>query len=383
MDGFLRVFLAVLVGAVVAMGIPREIGRESRWQVAWEQTVDSSATVTTESAPSEADTDYFPAETDRRFALLDSATGTVVAAGLKTDVFHASSQAMINQATEAPRWAVQSWEGRMLRVVPRRGVPQLHGETLLQFSDDSMVYGDSVTSGEQWEATLPKNPTVYDLAHDSAGDAWFAVGTLEGTVLLTAGGAGFDGEWRHTLELDAQEQATTGIYGIAVAASRSRSDTSARPPSVHLLHGLNHQALSRLDFRADGTADRVEIGRISEEYATRGPRKLISLGEDLLVTALKGALFVLQSGDQRTSTIPVPALVDLSGIGRSPNSLVVATGHGERGPIILSGTANLSTVAPWELSDSSLQAAVHRRSTSESTVVVQRDDRLVGLELTL
>ena len=365
------------------MGIPREIGREARWRVAWEQTLDSAATDTTNAAPTEADSGFFPVETDRRFALLDSATGTVVAAGLKTDVFHASSQAMINQATEAPRWAVQSWEGRMLRVVPRRGVPQLHGETLLQFSDGSNVYGNSVTSGKQWEAALPKNPTVYDLAHDSAGDAWLAVGTLEGTILLTAGDARSNGEWRHTLELERQVQATTGIYGIAVAVSGSRGDTSPRLPTVYLLHGLNQQTLSRLDFRTDGTANRVEIGRIPDEYATRGPRKLLQLREDLLVAALNGALFVLESGDGRVLTISVPSLVDISGIARATDSLVVVTGSGERGPIILSGTADMSMVAPWKLADESIQATVHGRTNSGSIVVVQRDDRLIGLELTL
>lgn len=365
------------------MGIPREIGRELRWQLAWEYSFGPAVSDTPETAAPASYAHHVPVETGQRFAILDSRTGEAVAAGLKTEVFHASSQAMINQAADAPRWAVQSWDGRMLRVVPRRGIPRLHGVNLLQFSEESVVYGDRVTGGERWELDLPKNATVYDLAQNSAGETWFSVGTLEGTVLLAAGSAGSDREWRHTVERVPPTANISTIYGIAVAARENSENDTALPPSVHLVHGFNPQVVSRLDFGEGGTVDRVEIDRISQEYASRGPRRLFFLEQELLVTGLNGALFVARSDDDSTATIPLPGLLDLSGIGRAQNGLVVATGRGEQGPVILSGTANLTTIASWELADELTHSMVHARSPSESTVIVQHDDQVVGLELTL
>lgn len=383
MDGFLRVFLALLIGVVVAMGIPREIGREFHWQVVWEHSFGPGVPNAPETVPFPSTRDYVPVETDSRFVILDSRTGEAVAGGLKTEVFHASSQAMINQASEAPRWAVQSWQGRMLRVVPRRGAPRLHGATLLQFSEDSMAYGDVVTTGEQWQLELPKNSTVYDLAQDAAGEPWFAVGTLEGTVLLS-GAAGSDREWRHTVEVNSNTAAIPPVYGIALAAPESSSHPADPiPPSVYLVHGLDPQVVSRLDFRVDGTTDRVEIAQIPEDHVIRGPRPLFQLEQDLLVTGLNGALLVVRFDDDNVSTIGVPGLLDLSGIGRATSDLVVATGGGRRGALIVSGTENMSSIALWELEDQSIESMVHERSATESVVIVQQDERLLALELTL
>ncbi|MEX2443365.1 MAG: hypothetical protein WD492_07160 [Alkalispirochaeta sp.] len=379
MEGLLRAFLAVLIGSVVAMGIPREIGREHRWVVAWEHTLDSEVADTATETLAESSKLYFPVETARRFFLVNSYTGDVIVTGFKTDVFLASSRAMVNQSADAPRWAVQSWDGRMLRVVRRRGIPQLHGATLLQFDSESTVYGDLVTNGEQWHLDLPRNPTVYHLADDGAGTQWFAVGTVGGTVVVTDGPGGK--EWVYTREFEPDTATTPAIYGIHVAATERSADPVLRLPSVYIVHSLAPQAVTRLDLEDTGEVAEVGIGEIPDEYAGPGPRSIVQLGQDLLVVGLDGALFVARLRTEDHTTIPVTGLSSLYGLGRADNDLVVATGTGKTGSVIIVGAPDMSKIAHWELSDGSSKAWVYDRTLSESIVVVQHNRRLVGLEM--
>jgi hypothetical protein len=361
------------------MGVPREIGREFRWIVTWDHLIDAEESSVDAQSAVESSLRYFPAETDRHFSLIDGDTGNAVASGLKTQVFHASPHAMINQAIDAPRWAVQSWDGSMLRVVPRRGTPRLHGATLLQFASTAVVYGDVVTTGERWRMDLPQNPTVYDLVDDVSGGDWFAVGTLGGAVAVTDG----EREWDYVGESGPSNAEVSAIYGIRMVSDGRSAATMADRPSVYILHNLDPQLVSRLDFAEAGGGTLTQIGEVSGDFAVRGPRRLLELGENVLVIGLKDALYVARPRDAASATIPVAGMRELTGIGRSRGSLAIATANGRSGSFVLVGAPDMTEVAYWELADGSSLAWTSDLSPSASIVVVQQDNRLVGLEIGL
>ncbi|HKK49534.1 MAG TPA: hypothetical protein VJ932_10585, partial [Alkalispirochaeta sp.] len=334
---------------------------------------------------------YVLVESPRRFATLHTETGAPRAVGLKTEMFHASSHALINQAADAPQWAVQSWDGDMLQVVPRRGVPRLHGNTLLQFSGDTTVYGDVITSGERWATDLLQNSTVYHSTADSSGTNWLAVGTIDGRVLITDGPGGR--EWIYPGPTVGAGHPSP-VYGVHVAfpdQNNDESDESSLLPDVFVVHGMSPQMVSRIELTGTGTGtgsstratESVTIGEIPEAYAGRAPQNVTVMSSGHLVVGLHGGLFVADLAADEVVTVSIPELTSLSGIGRLPNGVVIGAGTGQGRALIMVGESSLTSRAYWELADRSLRAQVAGPAPSGTRVIVQTNDRVIGLEITL
>ena len=367
------------------MGFPREIGREFRWEVAWEHTMDGALSRSGREVIADAPDAYVVVESARRFALIHAASGEPRAAGLKTEMFRASPQAFINQAPDAPRWAVQSWNGDMLRVVPRRGVPRLHGDTLLQFDNGQTVYGDVVTSGERWSTDLPQNSTVYHSTEDSNGTKWLAVGTIDGTVLVTDGPGGR--EWAFSADVTGSEDHNSPVYGVHVARVDHTNVELPQLPVVFVVQGMRPQTVNRIELidgdPNPGETSSTDIGEIPAEFAERAPHTLTVLNSGHLIVGLKGGLFVADLDTDDFVTVPIPELRSLSDVGGVTNGLVIATGTGESGSVIMVGNSDLSAIAYWELADASPRAQVGGGAPVGNRIVVQQDDRVIGLEITL
>ena len=182
MAGFFRLILAFLAATVIAFGVPRDAGREVALHVRWERHLGDA--VPGISGDSSASDRTVVVSSSDRFALLDGADGAVRAGGIRTDVFTASSAGFINQSSSVPRWAVQSWAGDILSIVPNRGDPHLRDTILAQFSGDGTVWVEDIETGNEYLVDLPPDSTVYDLTLRSGGEPWIAAGSLRGELLV-------------------------------------------------------------------------------------------------------------------------------------------------------------------------------------------------------
>ncbi len=367
------------------MGFPREIGRELRWKVAWEHTMEGVLSRSGREVFADTTDAYVVVESARRFALIHAASGEARAAGLKTDMFLASSQALINQATDAPRWAVQSWDGDMLRVIPRRGVPRLHGETLLQFDNGQTVYADVVTSGERWSIDLPQSAAVYHLSTDPDGTSWLALGTIDGRVLITDGPGGR--LWTYEGDVNGDGDHNSTVYGVYVAHPDQNSSESSRLPAVFAVQGTNPQMVNRIELTENdsgpGETRATTIGEIPAGYAGRAPQVLTVMESGHLIVGLRGGFLVADPDTDELVTVSIPELKALSHVGGVTNRLLVATGTSEGRAVIVGAESDLSAIAYWELADGSVSAQVGGGASSGKRVVLVQDDRVIGIEMTL
>lgn len=381
MDRLIRTVLAIVVGVVAAMGVPREVGRELRWEVAWEHTLGSADGSSRGSSTISDPSAHVPLESSRRFSLIHAADGEPRATGLKTEVFQASPQALINQADDVPRWAVQSWDGDILQVVPRRGIPRLRGDTLLQFDNESKVYGDVVTSGEQWVVDLPQNATVYDVAVDATGTHWFAVGSIDGRVLITDGVGGR--EWVYSTDSSGDAGFTPTVYGIHIARVDQPTSEPGDAPAVYIIQGTSPQTVRRIELLEGGETTAAVIGEIADAHVGKRPQTILGVRSDLLVAGARGGLFVADLGADRSLTVPVAGLSGLSGVGQSRDRLVMVAATGYEGPLIIVGASDFSAIASWELDDPSLRVQVAGGGPVGDRLLVQDNDHVVGLEISL
>ena len=373
MAGFFRLILAFLAATVIAFGVPRDAGREVALHVRWERHLGDA--VPGISGDSSASDRTVVVSSSDRFALLSVADGAVRAGGIRTDVFTASSAGFINQSSSVPRWAVQSWAGDILSIVPNRGDPHLRDTILAQFSGDGTVWVEDIETGNEYLVDLPPDSTVYDLTLRSGGEPWIAAGSLRGELLV----AGPDDEvrWRRTFRFSPYADQAPVVYAVRFAPW----DSENRRPRLLALQGLNPQQLLLAETADAGMMDVESVATVPDRFAVRWPASIEVDRLGRVVVGLRGAVLIAAPDSDEVDFLEIPGALTLDGVVEGAAETTVLATSGLDGAIVTVTDGALTTASHWSFPG--VRVAAIRDDPDAGLVVLQTGESIVALEARL
>ncbi len=271
---FLVLFVLVVSSAVL---IPREAGRERSLRTAWVTAVPSSAI----SGTSNLQPGDLILPRGRTWMTIDPETGEIRAAGLRADRFSGDLSGFINQPRTSISWALQEWDGNVIRFVENRGVPQISGDLFLQFADD-YVSISSIEDGRPVD--LPTGVRTTALASrtiDGVG-SFVARGSVRGEIAL------YRYESGSLIEVGAIDADLKGIGPIYALAIDTRTDDQERTQAVvAAMVGQNPQQLRFFIPDSDGRLLEERRVNVAVTRAVRSPADLSPLGADSYAVSLR------------------------------------------------------------------------------------------------
>ena len=307
MGGLVRFSLALIMGVGIGFFVPRDVGREAALRVAWQTSLESVSP-----ASPEADRQPVPVQTNRRYAFLDPRSGMVLSTGLKAEVFAAASNRYVNQAASAPRWAVQSWDGRLLDSVERIGPPYLKGDFLIQWRypepfQTGLLRIDQLSSSRIW--------TVPTLAYLSATDvvatedgAVLAMASLTGDIELVQFSRSSDPRrWYYHQEPRGSESSPMPVYAV----------TFLNGETVAAVDGLDPQVVLVFELGSAGELNLLTSRTVPEGREVRWTTQTVVGPQGRGWIALNGAI-AAGLGGQEAAVVEVPGTVAITAVRNTP-----------------------------------------------------------------
>lgn len=369
MAAALRVFLAILAGTVVAVGLPREAGREvlliPRWSTAPDRAVQADAP---------RDTQPIVLTTSARFALVDTITGTLLHAGLQADVFTATADMLINQSSTVPQWAVQTWGGAIVRIVPRRGIPRIHGDRVVQFSDDGRIAVTDLATGEEIVVPGPKDATVYAVADDGG---YLALGTLEGIVRVVS--LRDDEWWEYRFDGNGESEDTPVVYGLAFFPAAEPD----LPPRLLAVQGLEPQRLVLMTATEQNLMSADTVTRVPDDRAVRWPAVIDVRPSGAVAVGLRETMMRVTAGSDEVELLDLPGGQSFGGVTAGADGAEVISGTGVRGAVVGVRLGHDPTVVPWRFPGGRVVASVppDADGAENGLTILRRDGSFVALEV--
>jgi hypothetical protein len=366
----LRVILAILAGITVSTLLPREVGRELHLEVRWDLSLDDETVLPDGAIDGESET--FVARTERRFALVESRSGRPLTGGLRPPIFEASAAGFIGQSSEAPRWAVQSWDGRMIMTVSRYGVPRLHDLLLLQFGADHRVFLASLDGTLNGEFSLPEGATVYDLTRSAEGVVYLAAGTVDGTVTVESSASSL--AWSHQFDFQRYSGESPVVYSLSFLPG-----DAAAVPRLLLVQGLHPQRVLLAELREDGTMRIEPVFTVPGDQSVRWPTTMHPDDDGHVVIPFLGVIAMADSETEGIRLLSVSGSTGVAGTTPVAGDRRLIAGTRRSGAYLLVDEEARSTTVIWSLPG----VSVTHVAAGSSLVVLQQGDRFVGVEVTL
>jgi hypothetical protein len=366
----IRVILAILAGIAVSTLLPREAGRELHLAVRWDLSLDGRPVPADIAVESEPET--FIARTEGRFALVETDSGRPLVTGLRPPIFEAATVGFIGQSSDAPRWAVQSWDGRMITTANRFGVPRLHDALLLQFGEDHRVFLSSLDGTLSGEFFLPEGATVYDLTRTPDGVVYLAAGAVDGTLSVVSSASSL--AWSHQFDFQRYSGESPVVYSLSFLAGNPDA-----VPRLLVVQGLHPQRVLLAELREDGTIGIEPVFTVPTEQSVRWPTTIHVDEDGHVVIPLLGSVAMADTETEGIRLLSVPGSTAVVGALSLAGGRRLIAGERRGGAYLLIDEESRDTTVTWPLPGLS---AAHVAADAP-LVVVRRGDRFLGVEVTL
>lgn len=361
MGRFARIILGVLLAGVLSMFLPRDIGRELRLVAAWThrpEAVGSSALDAAIDRDSLSDLMVLVAGT--RWSAVRARDGRALRSGVRTAHFTASTDGYVNQPDVARSWAVQGWDGSVLGIVPRQGLPVLEDSVLAQFTADGVLAATDIARGARTQVRMPAEPSVYALDAREGGAPLVAVGSVHGELAVARAGDA----WTHRFRHRRFTEASSAIYAIDILPSSSRD--------LLILHGRNPQQLSRVVLGAAGEVRAELVTSLEGSEQVAWPTNIDASDPDLLAVGLNRSVLIIDRESGTLRRVPIPGSDILWGTRDGPVGTVMVGAGSDRESILVLVSADFSPLATWRFTGSGIAALPPDRG--QAMMVLELDD---------
>jgi len=369
---FLIDLLTLTAGLVIALVIPVVYSDELHWTLAWERSLlppDTGQERSGEGAIPVVVT------TDRGFVRLDARNGDLLASGLRADVFTAGDRWFVNQRADAPRWAVQRWDGGAAQFFDASGVPRIEGTYLVEELPSGGIVGSPLEPSVQpGEIILggADGVVTYDIC-TSCEPPILIRGSLFGAVEI--GRPGETGRVVHRVPAEPFGGDVPIVYGVSVFSDDRYVVVSGIDPQTVSLISSETDDAGGATAEGTVTTDLLEVPR---EMTVRHPIASVMVGGNLVIPLVDGLVVV--SEDSAEIVRDIPGGFSVLGGGIWGATLLLGGNAGEDGAVALISRERPGTTV-WRWSGAILSDIVDVDSTP--TVVLRGDDSVIALEFGL
>ena len=366
----------------MAWGVPREVGRETRLALLWQRSMEDQASSGIDGVLGAED--VIPVHTEERYALLDGESGVLLKRGLTADVFTASSGGFINQVKDTPRWAVQTWDGGVMGIIRRQGVPRLHGRLVVQFGPHNELSITDAATQEEWGMRGSEDGTAYDVldrrgptsgnVRPSGAGVWIAVGSLRGNVVIAE--ATEERRWVHEFAFQRHMGRSPVVYGVRFAPAPE--GFAAR---VLVVQGKRPQRLMAVDVSDAGDVVETTLLTIPAAREVHWPVGIVVDATGRVAVGVDGAVIMVdpRQPQQPPLIVPLNGVTGTTGVVAGAHGYDVVAGPARQGAYLLVGKDQWNEPVPVMLPWADVSAVRQRRDGG--VVVLRREHTVAAVEV--
>lgn len=367
MRRFLVAVLLAAAGVALGLFIPREIPEGARLSVRWQYRI-----VPTAISPVDASTAGVVSEVPTVLAITDSfylrftaSEGQLVGGGPRTSGFTSSNEWFINQRSQTPRWAVQSWSGGIPRFIDATGVPRLTESLLYQIDDDGAF---AITDLSTIEGPPIRIPGIDALS------AYHLCRRCDPPILVR-------GTWLGTVRLDALSGDEYGSYRIEVDPFAAQSPTiygveAIDSEGIVVVAGTDPQFVSVLGLDEDGALRESDRYSVDDTIRVRSPIDLVRIDDTTVGVPLRSTVLLITNRGETAQWVSVPGLTAVNGGERTAGTTVFLGTTTSGANLFITGRTD---VVEWSWNDAAV--AGYLLEETERVALIYRDDLVIAVEV--
>lgn len=367
MRGFVVTLLLAFVGVSIGLFVPREIPEGVRLSVRWQYRIVPAAIapVDTSTATADAAVPTVLAVTDSLYLRFTTSEGQLIGGGTRASRFTSSDGWFINQRSQTPRWAVQSWNGGAPRFLDAEGVPRITDTLFYQIDAEGAFTFFDLSDRESLPIRIPGIDALTEYSVCRRCDPPTLVrGTWLGTVRLDPLFGGESSSYRFEVDPFASQSPT--IYGVGAIDSEG----------IVVVAGTDPQFVSVVRRDEDGTMRESERYSVAEAIGVRSPIDLVRIDEETVGVPLRSTVLLLANRGETARWITVPGLTTLIGGERIDRTALFVGSTTTGATLFMTGRTE---VVEWRWTDATV-AGFHM-SDAERIALINRDELIIAVEV--